>query len=144
MRWIGIPIALWLIVRWQFFVRALIFDKTCSGLQALEYSARLVRRLWWKTLFAVFIFDLLATVPGILVGFGLMTLGRTAVSFANTASSVLYALTIPLSVIAVTIMFLDRRGDPLTRYRAAMHERDARSAAAISDPEGQAGQRPIT
>jgi hypothetical protein len=48
-----------------------------------------------------------------LVGFGLLTVGRVAVGFANAASSVLYALLIPLSVIALTVMFLDRRGDPI-------------------------------
>jgi hypothetical protein len=31
------------------------------------------------------------------------------VSFANSVSSILYALLIPLSAIAVTVMFLDRR-----------------------------------
>jgi hypothetical protein len=72
----------------------------------------LVKGRWWKTLFAVVIFDLLATVPGIVVGFGLLTLGRTAVGFANGISSLLYSLTIPLAVIAVTLMFLERRDDP--------------------------------
>jgi hypothetical protein len=66
-------------------------------------------------MFSVLIFDLLATIPGIVVGFGLLTLGRTAVGFANTASSVLYSLTIPLAVIAITIMFIDRRENPPVR-----------------------------
>jgi hypothetical protein len=72
-----------------------------------------VKGRWWKTLFAVIIFDLLAVIPGFLVGFGLLTLGRTAVGFANATSSLLYALTIPIAVIAVTLMYLDRRGEPL-------------------------------
>jgi hypothetical protein len=108
---IGVPIAIWLLVRWQFFTQVLIFDRDASGPEALQESARLVRNRWWKTLFAVFLFDLLATVPGVLVGFGLLTLGRTAVGFANSISSLLYALLIPLSVIAVTVMYLDRRRD---------------------------------
>lgn len=109
---IGIPIAIWLLVRWQFYTQVLIFDRDASGPQALQESARLVRNRWWKTLFAVFLFDLLATAPGVLVGFGLLTLGRTAVSFANSVSSLLYALLIPLSVIAITVMYLERRQDP--------------------------------
>lgn len=109
---IGIPIAIWLVVRWQFFAQVLVFDPHQSGPDALRESARLVRHRWWRTFGAVFLFDLLATVPGIIVGFGLLTLGRTAVGFANGASSLLYALTIPIAVIAVTLMYLDRRDAP--------------------------------
>jgi hypothetical protein len=110
---IGLPIVIWLIVRWQYFAQSLIFQKEMPGWASLESSAKLVRGYWWKTLFAVFLFDLLATVPGVLVGFGLITFGRTAVSFANVVSSLLYAGLIPLSVVAVTVMYLDRRGDPI-------------------------------
>ncbi len=106
---IGVPIAIWLLVRWQFFTQVLIFDRDATGPEALRESAQLVRNRWWKTLFAVFLFDLLATAPGVLVGFGLLTLGRTAVGFANSISSLLYALLIPLSVIAITVMYLDRK-----------------------------------
>ena len=107
---IGIPVAIYLVVRWQYFAQALIFDRDRPALAALSESARLVRGRWWRTAFAALLFDVLATIPGVAVGFGLLTLGRTAVGFANGVSSVLYALLIPLSVIAVTVMFLDRRG----------------------------------
>jgi hypothetical protein len=110
---IGIPVAIWLLVKWQFMAHILVFDTSQSSVHALEESSRLVKGRWWKTLFAVIIFDLLAVIPGFLVGFGLLTLGRTAVGFANSASSLLYALTIPIAVIAVTLMYLDRRGEPL-------------------------------
>jgi hypothetical protein len=108
---IGFPITLWLVVRWHFFAQVLVFDRTTSGADALRSSAALVKNQWWKTLFAVLVFDLLATIPGIVVGFGLLTLGGTAVGFANGISSVLYALTIPLSVIAVTLLYLARLTD---------------------------------
>lgn len=111
---IGIPIAIWLVVRWHFFVQELVFNHEATSTGSLRASARLVKGRWWKTFFAVVLFDLLATLPGIIVGFGLLTLGRTAVGFANSVSSVLYAITIPLSVIAVTILYLDRlEGAPL-------------------------------
>ncbi len=105
---IGLPITIWMVVQWHFFMQVLMFDKRASSRGSLRTSRALVRGQWWKTLFSVVIFDLLATIPGIVVGFGLLTLGRTAVGFANAASSVLYALTIPLSVIAVTLLYLDR------------------------------------
>lgn len=105
---IGFPITVWLIVRWHFFVQALVLCKTISSTDALSFSSRLVAGRWWTTLFAVLIFDVLATIPGIVVGFGLLTLGRTAVGFANGVSSILYALTIPIAVIAITLLYLDR------------------------------------
>jgi hypothetical protein len=110
---IGLPIAIWLVVRWQFYVQSLVYlpERTSAG--ALRESAELVRNRWWRTLGTVLIFDLLATIPGIVVGFGLLTVGGTAVSFANAISSVLYALTIPLAVIAVTLMYLSRRQESL-------------------------------
>lgn len=106
---IGLPVAIWLLIRWQFFVQALVIDTSQTSTGALRESARLVKNRWWKTLGTVFIFDLMAAVPGIAVGFGLLTLGRTAVGFANSVSSVLYSLAIPVAVIAVTLMYLDRR-----------------------------------
>jgi hypothetical protein len=110
---IGLPVAIWLVVRWQFFAHILVFDHEMTIPDSLRESARLVRNRWWKTALPVVIFDLLATIPGVVVGFGLLTLGRTAVGFANGMSSLLYALAIPFAVIAVTLMYLDRRGEPL-------------------------------
>lgn len=108
---IGLPIAIWLIVRWQFFVQSLVYDREQTGTGALRESANLVEGRWWRTLGTVFLFDLLATIPGILVGFVLLTLGGAAVGLANGASSVLYALAIPLAVIAITLMYLDRKAE---------------------------------
>ena len=110
---VGLPLTLWLAIRWQFFGQVLIFDRDCNGPDALTRSARLVKGRWWRALFGSLIFDLLATTPGVIVGFGLLTVGRTAVGFANGVSSILYVVLMPLSVIALTILFLDWRGDPL-------------------------------
>ncbi len=109
---IGLPIAIWLIVRWQFFVQSLVYDTDQTSTGALRDSASLVHNRWWRTLGTVFLFDLLATIPGILVGFVLLTLGGAAVGLANSVSSILYALTIPLAVIAVTLMYLSRKQEP--------------------------------
>jgi hypothetical protein len=106
---IGLPIAIWLVVRWQFYIQSLVYDPQQTSTGALRESASLVRNRWWRTLGVVFLFDLLAAVPGVLVGFVLLTLGRTAVGFANGVSSLLYALAIPLVVIAITFMYLDRK-----------------------------------
>ncbi|MGC4107439.1 MAG: hypothetical protein QM753_14035 [Thermomicrobiales bacterium] len=111
---IGLPVAIWLAIRWQFFGQVLIFDRDCNGPDALTRSARLVKGHWWRALFGSLLFDLMATIPGVVIGFGLLTVGRTAVGFANGVSSLLYVVLMPLSVIALTILFMDWRNDPLT------------------------------
>jgi hypothetical protein len=111
---IGFPLTVWLAVRWQFFAQVLVFDERRGPHDALAESARLVMGRWWQTLLAVLLFDLIATVPGLVVGFGLLALGGTAVGFANGASSLLYALAIPFAVVGVTVLFLRRRGESPT------------------------------
>lgn len=106
---IGLPIAVWLAVKWHFFVQVMIFDREARPAVAFTESSRVVRGKWWTTLFALLVYDLMAVIPGILVGFGLLTIGRTAVGFANSISSILYAVLMPLSVIAVTLLFIERR-----------------------------------
>lgn len=106
---IGFPIAIWLGVRYHFFMQAIVEEDANHPRSALEQSAMVVKGKWWQTLFAIIIFDGLAVIPGILVGFGLLTIGRTAVGFANSISSLLYALLIPLSVISLTLLYRARR-----------------------------------
>ncbi len=128
---IGLPIAIWLFVQWHFFAQVLTFDRHESSPGALGESADLVKGRWWSTFFTVFIIDLIATIPGIVVGFGLLTLGRTAVGFANGISSLLYALAIPFAVIAVTLVFLERRGVALPLATAGDDYQSERSIVAV-------------
>lgn len=109
---IGAPIAIWLAVRGHFFMQGLIFDHAQTSLETYRESFRTVRGKWWKMTFALIVFDVLAVLPGIMIGFGLLTIGRTAVGFANGISSVFYALLIPLSVISVSILYLRNRKEP--------------------------------
>jgi hypothetical protein len=104
----GLPLTVFLVVRWQFFGQAVMFGHAKTGREALQDSANAVKGRWWKTLFAVAIFDLIAVLPGIVIGLALLVLGRTAVSFANGVSSFLFSLSIPISVIAMTLLYLDR------------------------------------
>jgi hypothetical protein len=104
----GLPLTIFLVIRWQFFGQAVMFGHAKTGRAALQDSANAVKGRWWKTLFAAAIFDLIAVLPGIVVGLALLMIGRTAVSFANGVSSFLFSLSIPISVIAMTLLYLDR------------------------------------
>ncbi len=130
---IGFPIAIWLAVKWHFFVQILVFDRTTRPTAALRQSFRIVRGSWIRTALALIVFDLIAVLPGILVGFGLLTIGRTAVGFANGMSSLLYAVLMPLSTIAVTLLFLDRQ-DQATKRDAEEDPEKAPSAEAETKP----------
>lgn len=107
-----IPVAIWYAVRGHFFMQSLVFDHTSTARASFRQSFRTVKGHWWTMAFSLLVFDLLAVLPGILIGFGLLTIGRTAVGFANGISSLFYALLIPLSVLSVTILYLTNLKDP--------------------------------
>ena len=50
-----------------------------------------------------------------------MLLGKTSVQFANVFSSVVFAITVPISIIGLTLAYLHFRDQPLA-YAAARDE----------------------
>ncbi len=121
---IGIPVALWLAVRWQFFGQATLLDDVPSGPAAVRRSAQVVNGRWWQALGDSVLFQLFSLVPGPLVGMLLMLMGKAAVDFANTLSAVLFAATVPISVIGLTQAY--------ERYRAR-----TAPAATSAEPESE-------
>jgi hypothetical protein len=110
---IGIPIALWLAVRWQFFGQAVILEDVRSARSALRQSRETVRGRWWHALGDSLVFQIIALLPGPFVGALLMLLGKTSVQFANVFSSVVFAVTVPISIIGLTIAYKRYRDRPL-------------------------------
>ncbi|MGH2550410.1 MAG: hypothetical protein ACRDHN_13535, partial [Thermomicrobiales bacterium] len=102
---IGIPIAIWFAVSWQFFGQATILDRAESPRAALRTSRAVVRGHWFSALWDSFLFQLFALVPGPLIGALLMLLGKASVDFANAFSSVVYALTVPVAVIGLSLAY---------------------------------------
>src|SRR5690606_5648371 len=100
---LGEPLAIWLAVRWQFYGQALLLDDAPSGPEAIRASGKVVSGQWWQALWQALIFQILAILPGPLVGALLLLGGRTSVQFANSFSSLAYAVTLPLSVIGLTL-----------------------------------------
>jgi hypothetical protein len=103
---IGIPVAIWLGVRWWFFSQAIVLDDAPSGTDGIRGSAQAVSGRWWQALGDILVFGIFAFLPGPLVGAILMLLGKTTVEFANAFSSLLFALTVPISVIGFSMAFL--------------------------------------
>ena len=131
---IGIPVAIWLAVRWQFYGQAAVIDKTETGGASLKKSMHAVRGRWWHALSDTLIFQLIAVIPGPLVGALLMLFGKTTVDFANTFSSVVFAITVPISIIGLTLAYLRYRDRPVVATAAATSPDPG--APVVSNPAG--------
>jgi hypothetical protein len=109
---IGLPLAIWFGVRWQFFGQATIFNSASNGREAIQMSSDAVRGRWLKTFGATIAFQLVAAIPGPLIGILLLIVGGSTVQLANGVSSVIYAVVIPITVIALTLVYLRLTGQP--------------------------------
>jgi hypothetical protein len=102
---IGIPLAIWLSVRWQFCGQAAVLDRAATGRDAVWTSAIAVRGHWWQALGQALVFQMIAVLPGPLIGLLLLLGGKSTVQFANSASSLVYTITLPVSVIGLTLAY---------------------------------------
>lgn len=105
----SLPIIVWVFVRWQFFGQAVILDGVDDAQTALDTSSDAVYGRWWPTLRVTIIYQLLAGLPGPLIGLVLLIGGTATVQFANSLSGVIYAVTIPVTVIALTVYYTELR-----------------------------------
>lgn len=110
---IGIPLALIVGVRWQFFNQATILDGADSSRAALRRSWRSIKGQTVQAFSDTLVFQILALIPGPLIGAVLMVLGKASVGFANLFAGLVYAITIPISTIGLTLVYMryrDRAG----------------------------------
>jgi hypothetical protein len=102
---VGIPWAIWNFVRWSFFGQAIIVDRAPSGHAALDTSAEAVKGSWWQTLGVGTVFTVIGAAPGPIIGIILMIFGSRTVEFVNSLSSIVFAFTLPFSLIGVTLLY---------------------------------------
>lgn len=105
---IGIPVAIWLGVRWFFIPQAVMLD----GLRdraALRQSAEIVGhgRRWLKVAGIGLFLIIFGAAPGPLVGLICLIIGSSSVTFANSISSLVYATFLPFSILGFTILYRD-------------------------------------
>jgi hypothetical protein len=101
---IGVPVAIWLTVRWFFILQATMLDGA-TGKQALERSAASVQGRWWRVALTTLAMLTLAAVPGVILGLGFLILGHSSVQFTNGFSSLMYLVTVPLSLLGTTLIY---------------------------------------
>lgn len=107
-----LPIAIYVVVRWQFFLEAAILDDKKPFTDALGESWRVTKGEWLRAVLGSVVFQTLAIIPGPLIGVLVMIVGGSRVSFANFLSGFVYALTIPIAAVGITMLY----------HRLARHE----------------------
>jgi hypothetical protein len=100
---VGLPIAIWKYVEWQFVQQEVLFeDKRIRD--AFRGSTRLVRGHWLYTLWVVVFLWLLTVVAGPLLGFALIFADLSLIVI-NLLGSLVFALLIPYVVLARTLLY---------------------------------------
>jgi hypothetical protein len=101
---IGLPIAIWKYVEWQFVQQEVLFeDKRIRD--AFRGSTRLVRGHWLYTLCVVAFLWLLSVVAGPVLGFALI-FANLSLIVINLLGSLVFALLIPFVVLGRTLLYL--------------------------------------
>ena len=121
---IGLPVAIFLAVRWQFFAQAVVLDGAGNGVAALRRSGAAVRGHWFAALALAIVLQAFGLLPGPIIGLLLLVFGKTSVQFSNALSSLLYAVTVPISLIGLTLAyerFLRENGRSPAPQRSGRH-----------------------
>jgi hypothetical protein len=102
---IGIPVAIWKYVQWQFVQQEIMFKDT--GMRAAFHgSTRLVRGNWWRTVRVAALLWLISVATGPILGFALIFTPLPLV-WANIVGTIVFALLVPYVAIGRTLLFWD-------------------------------------
>jgi hypothetical protein len=102
---IGIPIAIWKYVSWQFVQQEILFgDKPIP--EAFRGSSRLVRGRWWRTVRVAGFLWLISVVTGPVLGFALIFTPLPLI-WINVVGTVVFALLVPYVAIGRTLLYFD-------------------------------------
>jgi hypothetical protein len=100
---VGIPFAIYFMVRWAFFTQTIVVDGETSG-NATRASAHIVQGSWWRTFGILIILGILASLPAAAVSLLFSAASPVA---ANLASAVVAVVVFPFSAGALTLLFFD-------------------------------------
>jgi hypothetical protein len=103
---IGLPIAVWLTIRWSLLAQAVALDDESVG-GSLRRSARLVRRHWWRTASLTVFVTGTALLLGPLVGALLLFATSASFDVVNLVSDLVYIVALPFAAVATTYLYFD-------------------------------------
>jgi hypothetical protein len=123
---VGLPLAIYLAIRWFFFPQAIILEGAAAG-EALKRSGDLVSGSWWRVTGIALVIGIMYLIPGAFVtfvlfpgppgGFDGVGLLSAPAGVSAAVIGVIGAILLPFAVGAETILFLDLRA---RHGRAAM------------------------
>jgi hypothetical protein len=102
---IGIPIAIWAYVSWQFVQQEILFEDKKIW-DAFRGSSRIVRGHWWRTAGIAGFLWLISIATGPVLGFALIFTTLPLV-WINVLGSVVFALLLPYVAIGRTLLYFD-------------------------------------
>ncbi len=108
---VGIPWAISRAVRWLFISQAVLLDDATPR-QAIEISERAVAGRWWRTATTSVLLAVIGAWAAPLFGIILLVTASPAIPFVNLISSLVYAVMVPISVIGLTLLYWQLRGEP--------------------------------
>jgi hypothetical protein len=103
---IGLPIAIWLTIRWSLLAQAVALDGE-SATGSLHRSARLVRGQWWRAASLTVFVTGVALLLGPFVGALLLFATNASFDAVNLASDLVYVFALPFAAIATTYLYFD-------------------------------------
>jgi hypothetical protein len=131
---VGIPWAISRAIRWLFVSQAVLLDNA-GPRAALTLSSRAVAGRWWRTAATSLLLSFVEGAAAPLLGILFLVVVTPAIRSVNWLSSFLYAVLVPLSVIGLTLLYLDLRGDPIPVSRQpAAGPRDQPALAPVAPP----------
>ena len=111
---IGIPVAVWFLIRFQFMAQAIVTEDL-DGRSGLRRSAALVSGRWWHTAVMVALVNLLVALSGAVVGLILLVVVAGIPMWLFSALvTLVYAFIAPLAAVAMTLLFGDAVAESLT------------------------------
>ena len=102
---VGIPIAIWKFVDWQFIRQEIIFENR-STWEAFRRSSRVVRGRWWHTALVALLLFILVQITGPVIAVGLVFTTLPPV-WIDVIGSVIYALMLPYIFVGQTLLYFD-------------------------------------
>jgi hypothetical protein len=114
---IGLPLALYFLIRWLFAPQAVVLENVVPR-EALTRSTEAVRGHWWRTLAVAVVLTFVGSFIGPLVAIFIMLFWGGSADFVNVISSLIFAVTLPYSVIGFTVLYRKLKQETRAERRA--------------------------
>jgi hypothetical protein len=103
---VGIPLGIWLLVRWSLLGQVVQLERTgVAG--ALLRSGQLVRHHWWRTASIIVVVGGLGLVAGPVVGILMLLITSASFNVVNVVAGIVYTVAMPFVALTTTYLYYD-------------------------------------